>query len=64
MMTKEELGQWAEKANRVLNDHCTEWGLSLMETEMFTLGDIAYLYENYGISSIIDDRGCLMFVKQ
>ena len=63
-MTKVELDQWAEKANKVLGAHCTEWGLSLMETEMFTLGDIAYLYENHGISSIIDDRGCLTFVKQ
>ena len=28
-MTKVELGKWAEKANMVLNDNCTEWGLSL-----------------------------------
>lgn len=62
-MTKVELGKWVEKANMVLNDNCTEWGLSLMETEMFTLGDIAYLYE-HGISSIMDNRGCLTFVKQ
>lgn len=63
-MTKVELGKWAEKANRVLNENCVEWGLSLMETEMFTLGDLVYLSENHGISSIMDNRGCLTFIKQ
>ena len=63
-MTKVELGKWAEKANMVLNDNCTEWGLTLDETERFSLGDIVYLSEKYGISSIMDDRGCLTFIKQ
>ena len=64
MMTKAELNKWAEKISRMLNDHCTEWGLSLDETERFSLGDIVYLFETYGISSIIDYRGCLTFIKQ
>ena len=63
-MTKAELNKWAEKANRVLNDHCTEWGLSLDETERFSLGDLVYLSEKHGIFSIIDNRGCLTFIKQ
>lgn len=63
-MTKVELGKWAEKANKVLSEHCTEWGLTLDETERFSLEDITYLFETYGISSIMDDRGCLTFVKQ
>ena len=63
-MTKVELDKWADKANKVLSEHCTEWGLSLNETERFSLGDLVYLSENYGISSIMDNRGCLTFVKQ
>ena len=63
-MTKVELDKWAEKANMVLNDNCTEWGLSLDESEKFSLGDIVYLSENHDISSIMDNRGCLTFIKQ
>ena len=64
MMTKAELNKWAEKISRMLNENCVEWGLSLDESERFSLGDITWLNENYGISSIIDDRGCLTFIKQ
>ena len=63
-MTKVELDKWAEKVSRMLNENCVEWGLSLNETERFSLGDIVYLFETYGISSIIDYRGCLTFIKQ
>lgn len=63
-MTFAQLNDWALRAKRVMSDEYTiSWGLTMEETLEFSIEDLNYLHNEYGLNMVKDNRGCLAFTK-